>query len=623
MKKLLKLISIVLAIIVLAIILLTVCLVIFVNPNRFKPMITAQVMKYTGRELVIDGNLSWTIFPSIGIKTGHMVLGNPSGFSQKTFAEIQSATVSVNVLPLLKSKIESSGIILEGVKLNLIRLANGHTNWDFQKTPTSEATLQEKTAEQTSFKKAPLAIAVSSIDISHADVSWMDQQNKQAMTVQHFAFHAKHINLVKPFPITAAFDFANKDPLVSGHTELSSHISVNLTEQVYSFRDIDLTTHINQKGVSFKTRLQGDVVVDLTQQMLNCTGLKGTLANLTLTGSMKVINLDKTPLTTGYLQIQPFDLKQLLQALGKDVSTVQTLRDVSGDVRFTLSGKSTSAESKVKIDNVEVNNVHLSHVIVPARFQNGILDVSSITADFYQGSLQARIKVNTNATLPQFDIQGKLANIQMGALLQDLGSANQKLKFNGMGNVDMQVTTAGTGGNAILKNLNGTVRMSVNNGALEGIDITYLLDSAASVVNGKVSANSGNSNRTPFSTMTGTAVIRNGVINNNDLLIASARFTTKGMGNINLVNQQINYRLQTEIKQADLNQKNNIFNLYGLAIPILIVGDLKSPSIRLDTEVLAKAFARQQLQKAQGKIEDQIKKNLPQAGEMLQNLLGR
>jgi len=174
----------------------------------------------------------------------------------------------------------------------------------------------------------------------------------------------------------------------------------------------------------------------------------------------------------------------------------------------------------------------------------------------------------------------------------------------------------------VLKNLNGTSRFSVNNGVVEGIDIAYLLDSASNAVNGKFSTSGSNSNQTKFNTMSGAAVIHNGVMTNNDLLLDSPRFTAKGSGTIDLVNQRIDYLLQTEIKQAEQNQKNNIVNLYGLAIPIHIAGDLKNPSIRLDTSVLAKAVAQQQLKKAQGKIEEQIKKKIPEAGQLLQNLLG-
>src|SRR5690348_13987385 len=121
--KLLKIIAGLLGIVVLIGILALVLLVTFVSPNRFKPLIIDQVKKYTGRDLVIDGDLSWTIFPSLGVKVGHLELNNPTGFKQKTFAEIDSATVGVKLFPLLHKHVESSGVTLSGMKLYLIKNA--------------------------------------------------------------------------------------------------------------------------------------------------------------------------------------------------------------------------------------------------------------------------------------------------------------------------------------------------------------------------------------------------------------------------------------------------------------------------------------------------------------------
>lgn len=41
-------------------------LVLLVNPNEFKPLITEQVEAQTGRQLTIDGDIEWRFFPSVG-----------------------------------------------------------------------------------------------------------------------------------------------------------------------------------------------------------------------------------------------------------------------------------------------------------------------------------------------------------------------------------------------------------------------------------------------------------------------------------------------------------------------------------------------------------------------------
>src|SRR5579872_2208218 len=134
MRKILKLTGILMGILLLIIVLAIVFLITFVSPNRLKPVLTEQVMKYTGRQLVIDGDMSWTFFPYLGIKVGHSSLSNPSDFNEKTFAEISNITVGVKLLPLFNRQLESSGIMLDGMKLHLIKNKNGQVNWNFPMT---------------------------------------------------------------------------------------------------------------------------------------------------------------------------------------------------------------------------------------------------------------------------------------------------------------------------------------------------------------------------------------------------------------------------------------------------------------------------------------------------------
>jgi uridine kinase len=56
-------------------------LILFVNPNQFKPMIVEQVQKNTGMTLAIEGDISWQFFPSLGFSVGKTELRNPEGFS--------------------------------------------------------------------------------------------------------------------------------------------------------------------------------------------------------------------------------------------------------------------------------------------------------------------------------------------------------------------------------------------------------------------------------------------------------------------------------------------------------------------------------------------------------------
>ncbi len=622
MRRPLKLISLSIGILLLLVIFFTVCVVTFVNPNRFKPLITEQVMKYTGRQLTMDGDLSWTVFPYFGVKTGHVLLGNPAGFTQKTFAEINHATIGIRLFPLFHKKIESSGITLDGLKLNLIKEANGQTNWQFQNAGGAVNNAPDHFSQRDKIKQLPVALAISGVDIENAEIHWIDEQNNQSALVEKFTLHAKNVSLLTPFPITGKFNFSSKNPALSGRIAFTNDISMNLDQQVFSCRNLILNAMVQQGNKKFNGKMTGDVVADLSQQTMEWSNFCGELENLIFTGKIGVVDLASHPHAAGHLQIQPFGLNELPHFIRDDLANIQMLKNIRGDIDFTTAMNALEVQGKLNIDAVNVNHLTLSNIVIPVHYQIGVLELAAVTADFYKGTLQANIKVNLTGAVPQIATEGKLVNVQVAPLLHDLG-ANQKLALTGIGNMDFQTTTQGLDANTVLRNLNGIGHVNVNQGILQGIDLAYLLDSAYAFAKQKP-LTTANTHQTDFGNLIATVLIQDGVFINNDLVMDSPRFKTTGKGNLNLVNQKIDYHLQAFLNKLSVNQRNDWGNLYGLAIPVRVVGDMQNPTISLDTTVLAQEVAQEEIKKVQLKVKEQLQDKVKgKAGELLQNLLGQ
>jgi AsmA protein len=104
--------------------------------------------------------------------------------------------------------------------------------------------------------------------------------------------------------------------------------------------------------------------------------------------------------------------------------------------------------------------------------------------------------------------------------------------------------------------------------------------------------------------------------------------TSKGEGTVDLVNEKINYSLKTTTHDVANSQDNKeLSNLYGMAIPVNITGDLNNPAIRINAQAMLQEVADQQLKniksKVGDKLSDQLKSNLPgKAGDLLKNILG-
>ncbi len=156
MKKLL----LILAIPVLVIVLGVAALVMFVNPNQFKPMLAEQVKNQTGLELEISGDISWQFFPSVGLELGQTSLKNPQGFQNPNLFSVNQVGVSVAVMPLLDKTLEIGSITLDGAQVYLETLKDGRSNLD----ALTAAPQTETAAEPAATGDAPAETSTSAAD---------------------------------------------------------------------------------------------------------------------------------------------------------------------------------------------------------------------------------------------------------------------------------------------------------------------------------------------------------------------------------------------------------------------------------------------------------------------------
>ena len=110
------------------------------DPNDYKDDIAEQVREETGRELQIDGDITFTIYPWLGIELNSLTLSNAAGFGDKPFLKTSLVKARVKLLPLLRKEVEMDTLVLHGATINLARNDKGVTNWaDLVKEAEAEA----------------------------------------------------------------------------------------------------------------------------------------------------------------------------------------------------------------------------------------------------------------------------------------------------------------------------------------------------------------------------------------------------------------------------------------------------------------------------------------------------
>lgn len=629
MSKLLKSTGITLAIIILLLISALVLLTTLVSPNHFKPLIIEQVKKNYDRELIIDGDLSWSFFPYLGFKMGHLILNNPPGFKEKVFAEIGNASVSVKLLPLFHGQIESKGIILNGMKLNLIKNAKGQKNWTDLQSKTSNRVNSEIVEE--SPNKAAFGVAILGMDVNHSKISFQDDIAKQRLELDEFQFHAKGISLVNSFPIVSSFKINAKNPDISGEISLKTEISLNLADQIFELNHLRIVSKINKGQQHVALKLNGNLLTDLSKQTSQLNDLEAEVNNLQLQGNVNITQVLSNPHIVGKIEIKPFDGKKFLSSIGSDIEKIKTLSEVAGDFDFIYdTPKSIALNGRIKINELNAADYKINNLKTDAKIKENIVTLSNIDGDFFQGKIAGDANIHLSTPL-KMTLNAKIQKVQVEPLMALLAS-NKKIKLTGVGNLEFNINTSGLTSESIQKNLNGNAKLNVQDGILKGIDIAYYIDTANDFFTRQATSNT-NTEQTSFGSLNATFVIKNGVVSNKDLILNSPRFTTRGNGSINLPNRKIDFHIQALANQKEgTKEKSNLMNLYHLPIPIVLTGDLNNPTIRLDQAVLVQALAVQQTQKVkekvqakiEDKIKDKLKDKLPEgAAELISGFFGK
>jgi len=198
--------------------------------------------------------------------------------------------------------------------------------------------------------------------------------------------------------------------------------------------------------------------------------------------------------------------------------------------------------------------------------------------------------------------------VQIEPLLKDMQG---KAKLAGQTDAAVNIHANGNTQSAIKKTLNGNAAFSFLNGALVGVNIAKVIREGWAKVRGKAAPKTNEPENTDFSELKGTAKITNGMVENQDFVMKSPLLRVTGAGQVDLVNEQLDYLLKTAIVGSLKGQGGeDLTQLKGVTIPVRVKGPFDDPSYKPD---LSAALSDTVKQKAKEKVEkkkDAVKQKL-------------
>ncbi len=340
MKKLLKWLLAIVGVVVVLLVVATVVLPMVVDPNDYREEISAAISKKTGRELSIDGEIKWSVFPSVGLEINDVKLGNRDGFGDQPMLDIGEAGITVKFLPLLKRQVEVGEVSMSDVSIHLSRKADGENNWQ-----DISARATDKTAEPGA-GPAVDSFKVSGIEITNARVTLDDVD--QTTQLKEFDLKASNIELGRPFNLKGGFSMNMPEHQLAGDVTFDGLVQTSTDAKRVGITRLKLGFK-GQQGAEGETvaldatvTANADVDRVLDQAVLSDFVLR--LYDLTVTGELTVSSVSSNPSFAGLLKVAQFNPKLFMRDLGLDVPSTtndKALTSLQADMNF--SGSSDGA----------------------------------------------------------------------------------------------------------------------------------------------------------------------------------------------------------------------------------------------------------------------------------------
>src|SRR5688572_17463186 len=215
-----------------------------VDPNEYKPRLVQAVKDRTQRNLTLDGDIRLSFWPSIGARIGKASLSERG--SDREFARIEDAHVSLKLLPLLSRQVVADTVRVKGLRANVVKAKDGATNLDdLAGAPPRKGA----PAPASEHEDAGLAVDIAGVVIEDATVTYTDQAAGTTYTLSGLDLKSGRIAPGVPAKIDLTVHAQSKKPSMDLRAALKTQLTFVPGKSV-ALQDLDLDAQGAAAGIT-------------------------------------------------------------------------------------------------------------------------------------------------------------------------------------------------------------------------------------------------------------------------------------------------------------------------------------------------------------------------------------
>jgi len=529
-----------------------------IDPNDFKTEIKSAAASQ-GVELSLDGDLSWQFFPQIGVIAEQVEFAHSAIASGKigelrlavSWGELFTIDLSSSQLPVGSVEISDATILLAELAPNTFPMQLNRVNAAVKNfSMTGDRFPIKASAEVFSGIVLDLETVVAlQVDSSSASVENIAVSDLRAsidgLTLSGQFSADNNFTTAQGVLLSNRFDLRQ---LLNKFGKTFPQLKMPKMSANEALTSVSWKSNFNVNNSGFST-IDTQLNIDNQPLTLN-TKIDHSINNLILRVSADQFDL------SGYMSATPVS-SQPNAALFAPLAVPFALWLGRSQMELSLD--------KLKFADFDADNIYIN------LFGNQkVLRLSSFNADIFSGQVNATGRVDMRQTLPSFDLQTSLTNIDLQSALVATADSSD---ITGLLSLEAKIQGAGNNLDEIILALRGDGQVTIADPSYAAINAEETFCNAAALFAGGSVRNDW-APGTQFETGTGTFTLGDGKLLIRDLTTATGNLSITSRGTVQLAQKRFNITANTRVNGSSTSASGCSVNkrLQNRNLPFVCTG---------------------------------------------------
>ncbi len=589
-----------------------------VNSETNKRAIQDAAREATGYDLIIGGDLSLDLFPSIGLSLSDIRVRNPA-YPQE-LASASSAVLKVDLVSLLSGTIIVQEISAENFHANYFVQADGSSIWTVEQSGVGTAPQQSVTTGPSSNEDPISDFSIDRLRIANASIDIQDQAQGLRYRIDNLNLDSSDTNLAgRPFSIDLQFDYENNGmsaPIpMNFHADVTSDMAagdVNLSnvriaitpmllegtislaslndsptlEANFSASPFDVlglleSLALREPDTAFNLALNNnrqlsfDLEIEGNRQQLSMPKLDMNFAGTAITADANVrFATELSPTNVSYNVIAgDIDLSPLFpepaapstEDESEPANESENEAPANNPAQYQPETKipaelirSLSLLGSVTVDSITANDMRLDNVSLFTNVEDGVFDVEITPVEIFEGNVQGTLRIDARNSTPELLISATTQDLNLVDLAP---SVSRFSTVTGYLQAESNYTALGLTMSELLDSISGNTAFSVTENSVD-IGVIKQVFTAIAALSPRGEAIQQWPDVIRFNAMSGYWLVNDGLDSDQELKLRMDNFDISGNGGLDLDAGSFDYDLLFTVLGEPFTQTIPINELY-------------------------------------------------------------